>query len=111
MTELKVTRMGDEPREVTAVHVEAHGGQSQRQPPQPCPRREPPGAAELAVALSEGGRSAMAAQYETDAGGTVHIRIVDLESNETVALLTPEELRVLAEQTGLPAGLLFKAES
>ena len=36
---------------------------------------------------------------------------VDRDRGETVALLTPEELRDLAEQTGLPAGLLVHISS
>ena len=39
------------------------------------------------------------------------IRIVDRESGESVAVVTPEELRELAEQTGLPTGMLLQAQS
>ena len=49
----------------------------------------------------------MEAHYEQDDDGTPLIRIVDRERDETVAIVTPEELRAMAEQTGLPPGLLL----
>lgn len=72
--------------------------------------RERGGREELAVALGEPGR-ALVAHLETDADGEAVVRIVDRVGGETIAVLTPDELRVLAEQTGLPPGLLFQARS
>lgn len=68
---------------------------------------EPRGTEELAVALHRSGRR-MVAHLEFDAEGQAVVRIVDRERGETVALLTPDELRAMAEQTGLPAGLLLQ---
>jgi hypothetical protein len=48
---------------------------------------------------------------EIDADGQAIVRVVDRADGQTVAILTPEELRSLAEQTGLPSGLLFQARS
>ncbi|MDP2326720.1 MAG: hypothetical protein Q8M79_01380 [Dehalococcoidia bacterium] len=74
---------------------------------------QPParGAEELAVALDEGRRAHLAARFEQDADGMPLVRIIDRDRGETVAVLTPEELRALAEQTGLPSGLLFQGRS
>jgi hypothetical protein len=83
---------------------ERHGHGDQRQ----GARR---GAEELAVALDEGRRSALVARFEQDSEGQPRIRIVDRERGETVAVFTPEELRELAEHTGLPAGLLLQVSS
>ncbi len=82
------------------------GGGRQEQPGGGKPR---PGAEELAVALD--GRQQLAARFEQDAEGQPLVRIFDRERGETVALLTPEELRVLAEQTGLPPGMLVHISS
>jgi len=72
--------------------------------------QEPGGREELAVALDEPGRR-LRAELEQDGEGELHIRVVDVERGELVALLTPEDLRAMAEATGLPAGLLFQARS
>ncbi|MGE3855633.1 MAG: hypothetical protein AB7G21_01600 [Dehalococcoidia bacterium] len=69
----------------------------------------PPGAEELAVALD--GRQHLSARFEQDSDGQPLVRVVDRERGETVALLTPEELRRLAEQTGLPTGMLVHLSS
>ena len=70
------------------------------------------GAEELAVALAESERGqALTATYEIDANGEPLIRIVDQVRGETVALITPEELKTLAEDTGLPPGLLVRLSS
>ena len=90
------------------VNADAQGRGSHREQQEPRKRTPQPGAEELAVALSAGGRGAMQAQYEEDATGNPQIRIVDVERGETVAVMSPEELRALAEQTGLPAGLLLR---
>jgi len=68
------------------------------------------GREELAVALGESART-LRAELEQDADGELLVRVVDRNRNEVVAVLTPDELRALAEQTGLPAGLLFQARS
>ncbi len=91
-------------------NVGADGGREQprhEQPPEGERRAPRPGAEELAVALAAGDGLAMEAHYEQDAGGNPLIRITDRERGETVALLTPEELAALTEQTGLPPGLLL----
>lgn len=69
------------------------------------------GSEELALALQERGRGPMVARFEQDADGQPLVRIVDRDRGETVAVLTPEELRTLAEQTGLPTGLLVQVTS
>jgi len=69
----------------------------------------PPGAEELAVALD--GRRHLSARFEQDSDGQPLVRVVDRERGETVALLTPDELRRLAEQTGLPTGMLVHLSS
>ncbi len=63
---------------------------------------------ELAVALDEHERGALVARLEPGTGDGPSVRILDRESGETVAVLTPDELRELAEQTGLPSGLLIQ---
>jgi len=78
-------------------------------------RREPDdsaGSEELAIALAAPSRGhTLVARYETDGEGNPLIRILDRERNETLALLTPEELQALTEDTGLPPGLLVRAVS
>lgn len=69
----------------------------------------PAGAEELAVALD--GRRHLSARFEQDADGQPLVRVIDRERGETVALLTPDELRRLAEQTGLPTGMLVHLSS
>lgn len=95
--------------QATPVSADGKGGNPHRDQPPPRRRPDHPGAAELAVALAEDGRTAMEAHYEQDADGNPLIRIVDAARGETVAVVTPEELRALTEQTGLPAGLLVRA--
>lgn len=81
----------------------------ERHPERDRERREG-GREELAIALDEPGR-ALAAHLEQDADGVPMVRITDRLRGDTVAVVTPEELRSMAEQTGLPAGLLFQARS
>jgi hypothetical protein len=70
------------------------------------------GAEELAVALSASDRGAtLTAHFEVGNAGEALIRIIDRARNETVALVTPEELKALAEDTGLPPGLLVQVSS
>jgi hypothetical protein len=110
VAELRIQQGAQVARQAAGVGPDAHGGGA----PHEQPRRErpaPDGAApELARALSEDGR-ALEARYELDAAGEPRIRIVDGARGETVAVLTPEELRALAEQTGLPPGLLLRTSS
>lgn len=73
--------------------------------------RPTPGVEELAVALHEEGRAHLVARLVMDESGETRVRIVDTERDETVAVLTPDELRTLAAQTGLPPGLLLQARS
>lgn len=106
MADLRISKPGDGSR---VSNVGAEGGREQPRHEQPSEHERPqhrPGAEELAVALTGGDGLAMEAQYEQDADGNPMIRIIDRERGETVALLTPEELRALTEQTGLPPGLL-----
>ncbi len=84
-------------------------GERQPQHQQSGGGKSRPGAEELAVAMD--GRQQLAARFEQEADGQPLVRIFDRESGETVALLTPEELRVLAEQTGLPPGMLVHVSS
>lgn len=90
-------------------------GDAPRRQPQGEQRREREGSAgseELAIALSDSSSGhTLVARYETDDEGGPLIRIIDQERNETVALLTPEELQALTEDTGLPPGLLIQAMS
>jgi hypothetical protein len=82
------------------------GGSEQRRQPQD----RPGGREELAVALGEPGRT-LRAELEQDADGELLVRVVDRARGEVVAVLTPAELQALADQTGLPSGLLFQARS
>ena len=84
------------------------GGGDGRQHPRDG-EQSSPGAEELALALD--GRRHLAARFEQDSDGQPLVRVVDRDRGETVALLTPEELRHLAEQTGLPTGLLVHLSS
>ncbi|MEX1023054.1 MAG: hypothetical protein WD058_07880 [Dehalococcoidia bacterium] len=104
----------DRPAHIPAVGVpgasEDRPRQQRDEHPQRDPDRRPGGREELAVVLGEPGR-ALAAHLETDADGAPVVRIVDRVGGETVAVVTPEELRAMAEHTGLPPGLLFQARS
>jgi len=80
------------------------------------PARQPPperasAAAELAVALATPGRAELEARPEVDAAGELRVRIIDRRRGETVAVVTPAELAALAQQTGLPPGLLMQRSS
>ena len=108
MADLRVTGTPEHSRQVTQVSSEGSRDPSQNErQPQHRQRRSAPGAEELALALMDDGRTAIEAHYEQDEDGNALIRIVDRERGETVALVTPEELRAMAEQTGLPPGLLL----
>ena len=112
MADLRVNSTPDASRQVGNVTPDGDGGA--RSHDEPGDEREPrprAGAEELAVALSTDGGAAMEAHYERGADGEVRIRIVDGERHETVALLTPEELRELAISTGLPPGMLVQTST
>lgn len=112
MADLRVHAVPDRSRQIAQVTPDASRDDRQQREPQGERRRRPaPGAEELALALTDGGGAAMEAHYEEDADGNPLIRIIDGERGETVAVLTPEELRTLTEQTGLPPGLLIRAVS
>lgn len=110
MSELRVDHGGTLPPgtpPASADHRQS-GGRRQQQPHGGHAR---PGAEELALALNGHGHSELSAHFEQDSDGQPLVRIFDHERGETVALLTPEELRDLAEQTGLPPGLLVHLSS
>ncbi|MDA1062414.1 MAG: hypothetical protein O2895_05865 [Chloroflexi bacterium] len=96
---------------VRTVAGDGRGRDQERREDAPRDGGPPPGSEELAVALSEDGRGAMTPRLEQNEQGETVIRIVDSTSGETVAVVTPEELRELAEQTGLPAGMLIETKS
>lgn len=96
------------PVQAARVSADGRGGTPQREHAPPRERQDRHGADELAVALAGDGRMAMEAHFEQDADGNPLIRIVDAARGETVAVVTPEELRALTEQTGLPPGLLLR---
>lgn len=112
MADLRVNSTPDAARQVGNVTPDGDGGQRSRDEPRDGhERRRHTGAEELAVALSADGGAAMEAHYEQGPDGEARIRIVDVERNETVALLTPEELRELAISTGLPPGMLVQTST
>ena len=111
MSDVRVAPVHDPAGHVAGVTTNGSGGrQAPRDQPHPEHRGDP-GAEELAVALHESGRGHLRAHFTIDEDGHALIRIVDHERDETVAVVTPEELRELAEQTGLPSGLLVQASS
>lgn len=110
MADLRVDQAAGNPQRPAPVSGEGAGGRERQQARERSPRRRP-GAEELAVALSESDRGELTAHYEQSEDGVGMIHIVDSESGETVAIITPEELRAMAEATGLPAGLLVEVAS
>lgn len=113
MADLHVRTTTHVAQELAAARPDAHGRRDERAP-QDRPddqHRQPQGAEELAVALHLDRPAEIEARYETDHDGAPRIRIIDRRRNETVAVLTPEELRTLAESTGLPPGLLVRKAS
>ena len=96
-----------------AVYLAGDGLGHQRRDDHQQSRHEPEaaGAEELAVALADGATGNLAARYEVDSSGVARIRIVDTTGGQTVAVVTPEELRVMAEHTGLPPGLLLRTST
>ena len=112
MPDLRIER-GPTPLGPTAVNAEQRrsGGDGARRERRDGDTHSPPGVEELSVALHEEGRKHLVARLVMDDSGETRVRIVDTERDETVAVLTPDELRALAAQTGLPAGLLLQARS
>ncbi len=112
MDELRIATNRDLPQGPPPASGDRHGA-PHRQPQQHGSdgQRQPPGAEELAVALHGSGHAAFVAHFEVTGAGDPLVRIVDQVTGETVALLTPEELRTMAEQTGLPSGLLLRVAS
>jgi hypothetical protein len=106
MADLRIQR--PVPVQATPVSADGRGGGAHRDQSPPRERSDRHGADELAVALAGDGRAAMEAHYEQDAAGNPLIRITDVARGETLAVVTPEELRVLTEHTGLPPGLLLR---
>jgi hypothetical protein len=112
MADLKIERgpAAIGPAAVTPEQRRGDGHGEARRERQEAEERTP-GVEELAVALREEGRKHLVARLVTDESGETRVRIVDTERDETVAVLTPDELRALAAQTGLPPGLLLQARS
>ena len=106
MADVRIERSQGAGREVGAVAPDARERPPGRDRPSEEQRRREPGSAELAAALDQEGRATMEARLELGEDGTALVRIVDTARDETVAVVTPEELRDLAQRTGLPAGLL-----
>ena len=111
MSDVRVAATHDPTTFVSGVPTNGSGGRQAPRERSPRERRQRAGAEELAVALKETGRGPLRADFTVDAEGHALIRIVDPERDETVAVVTPEELRELAERTGLPPGLLVQALS
>ena len=111
MADLRVERTPGSGGEVGGVTPEARDrGLGDDRPGTEQHRREP-GSAELAAALAEEGRGSMEARLEVGEDGVALVRIVDTARDETVAVVTPEELRDLAQRTGLPTGRLLQRAS
>jgi hypothetical protein len=113
MSDIRVPGLPDPAAHVAQITTNGQGGHHAQSDAEPHDHRggDRRGAEELAVALADSGRSALAAEFFQDADGHALIKIVDRERGDTVAVITPEELRDLAERTGLPPGLLVQAIS
>lgn len=110
MADLRVDQTATNQQRPAPVSGEGAGNRERQQGRERSPRPRP-GAEELAVALSESDRTELTAHYEPSEDGAGLIHIIDNKSGETIAILTPEELRAMAETTGLPAGLLVEVAS
>ncbi len=110
MADLRVEQTASSQQRAAPVPGEGADGR-ERQQGRERSARPRPGAEELAVALSESDRGDLTAHYEPSEDGAGLIHIVDNTSGETVAIMTPEELRAMAEATGLPTGLLVEVAS
>jgi len=109
MPELRVQQVPPLVGGTPSVNADQRQRGEGRHQQQPGEHQARTGSEELAVALD--GRAHLTARFEQDADGQPLVRILDRERGETVALLTPEELRSLAEQTGLPTGMLVQRAS
>ncbi len=107
MADLAITRTAEAQR-LAAIGPEAHGGERRdsQSDPQHHERRQAP-APELAIALG----AAVTVVYEQGPAGESLIRIVDNARGETIAVVSPEELRAMTADTGLPPGLLVQVAS
>lgn len=106
MADLAVSRPSESQR---LAGVAADGRATEHHDPPPEQQRRPrkPFSPELALALGE----AVTAIFEEGPEGQPLIRIIDRERGETVALVTPEELREMTAETGLPPGMLVRVTS
>jgi hypothetical protein len=103
-----------EPSTERPTAVSRDGGSPNQGGDEAPSHREPQhaGAEELAVALAASDRgNSLMARFEVGSGGEPLIRIIDQVRGDTVALITPDELKALAEDTGLPPGLLMQVSS
>ena len=107
MADLRVTQPGAAKQRTSPVPGDGASGR-ENQEGRERPDRQRAGAEELAVALAQSDRGELTARYEQDGDGNGRIHITDSSSGETVAIVTPEELRAMAEATGLPPGLLVE---
>ncbi|MFN8638375.1 MAG: hypothetical protein U0360_02710 [Dehalococcoidia bacterium] len=107
MADLAITRSAEAQR-LAAIGAEAHGGERRDSQPEAehRERRNAP-APELAVALG----AAVTVVYEQGPEGESLIRIVDNARGETIAVVSPEQLRDMTAETGLPPGLLVQVAS
>lgn len=107
MADLRVSQSGAAQPRTSPVPGDGGSGREPQQGRQ-RPGRQRAGAEELAVALAEADRGDLSASYEQDEDGNGLIHITDSSSGEIVAIVTPDELRAMAEATGLPLGLLVE---
>jgi hypothetical protein len=106
MADLAVSRPLESQR-LVGVAADGRGGEHHDPPPEQKRRPRQPASPELA--LARGG--AVTAAFEEGPDGQPLIRIIDRERGETVALVTPEELRTMTAETGLPPGMLVRVAS
>lgn len=112
MVDLRIQHTDPNAGRAAPISGEGAGSGGQHTEDAPHQHETGAGAEELAVALAASDRGdALSARYEVSAEGAPLVRIVDRVRNETVALVTPEELKALAEDTGLPPGLLLRVSS
>lgn len=111
MSDVRVAPMHESGVPVTGVTTNGSGGRRGTRDQPPRRQRERAGAEELALALHESGRRRLRAHFSIDDAGHALVQIIDHDRDEVVAVLTPEQLRELAEQTGLPPGLLVQTSS
>ena len=106
MADLTIARSSESQR-LAGVAADGRGEQHREPPPEQKRQRRQAASPELAVALGE----AVTAVYEEGPDGQPMIRIIDRERGDTVALVTPEELRAMTAETGLPPGMLMRVAS